>query len=396
MLPSPRVLNVNDHEANRYATTRILKNAGYRVLEADCGQGALEVAREQLPDVIVLDVKLPDINGFEVCRILKKEPTTSRIAVLHLTAHALETGDKVQSLDSGADAYISAPFEADHFLATVRSLIRLKRMELEREVLLEKERVRTDELQATLDELNRERLIRDQFIATLTHDLRSPLTAARMAAQLIGRKPEDTEHVARLCARILSSVTRVDEMIQDLLDASRIRAGEPLRVNPARIDLEEVVRQTVDELIAVHGDRICLQSPGILPGGWDSSGIKRLLENLIQNAVKYGTPDGPITVSLVPSGAEVRLDVHNEGVPIPQAAQATLFEPFRRVLSDSKQSKPGWGLGLTVVRGVAEAHRGRASVRSDSSGTTFSVHLPLTGLQVGQASGLNRSPGLSL
>jgi signal transduction histidine kinase len=372
------ILNVNDDESSRYAVTRILENDGFRVIEASSGADALETARRNPVSIVVLDVRLPDMSGFEVCTRLKSDAITQFVPVLHLTAHALQTEHKVRSLQTGADAYLTFPLEPAFFLATVRSLLRLRRAEEERRSLLDLERSRAERLERALAELQRERRIREQFIATLTHDLRSPLTAIRMCANLVARRIDDPEHVLRQCGRITASVVRADQMIQDLLDASRIRAGEgiPLKLEP--VDLCDLARETIEELASIHGERFRFEcSEPRLELRADRSGLKRILENLMVNAVKYGAAEAPVSLAIRRREEEVAIEVHNSGNPIPESQLTSLWDPFRRVPSADVGPKQGWGLGLTLVKGMAEAHGGRVRVRSSvDEGTTFSVELP--------------------
>ena len=125
------LLNINDNEANRYAVTRMLQAAGFQVREGGTGADALRLAEEVLPDLIVLDVKLPDLNGIEVCRRLKAEPRTASIAVLHLSANYIRPENKVEGLESGADGYLAQPVDGGELLATVRALLRMRRAEEE-------------------------------------------------------------------------------------------------------------------------------------------------------------------------------------------------------------------------------------------------------------------------
>jgi PAS domain S-box-containing protein len=127
----PILLNINDNDANRYVVTRMLRVAGFQVLEGGTGAEALRLATEEGPDLVILDVKLPDLNGIEVCRQLKADPRTANIAVLHLSANYVRTENKVEGLESGADGYLTQPVDAAELLATVRSLLRMRRAEEE-------------------------------------------------------------------------------------------------------------------------------------------------------------------------------------------------------------------------------------------------------------------------
>lgn len=226
--------------------------------------------------------------------------------------------------------------------------------------------------------LEKERELREQFVATLTHDLRTPLTAAKMGAQLILRHPDNPEKNQQLAAKIIRSIDRMDQMIRDLLDASRIRAGESLSMVMNECDLREVALMTLRELGVAYGDRFVLETESdSITGHWNEDGLRRVIENLANNAVKYGFPQQQVTVSLKQTNDTAQIIVHNYGPPIPAEEQHLLFKPFQHARSAQTGLKKGWGLGLTLVKGVVEAHGGEVSVlSSEGEGTTFIVTLP--------------------
>lgn len=235
-------------------------------------------------------------------------------------------------------------------------------------------------LQESVYSLEQERNLRERFVATLSHDLRTPLTAAKMSAQILARRAEDPAEVRKLALRIIESINRSDRMIEDLLDASRLKAGEKLPIAVEACDLRKIASESLDELRTIHGDRFVLRADEPVEGLWSPGGIRRILENLCGNAVKYGAPDRPITVLLRREGASAQLRVHNEGPPIPPEIQPTLFEPFRRASVHPKQK--GWGLGLALVKGLAEASGGKIRLTSaPGSGTDFVVILPIKPLK---------------
>lgn len=225
--------------------------------------------------------------------------------------------------------------------------------------------------------LEKERELREQFVAALTHDLRTPLTAAKMGAQFILRKPENVEKNQQLAVKIIRSIDRMDQMIRDLLDASRIRAGESLSLIMNECDLKEVALTSLRELSAAYGDRFMLDTDrDVITGYWNEEGLRRVIENLANNAVKYGDPQGLITVTLRQNTKTAQISVHNFGNPIPKEDHARFFEPFQRAKS-TQTAKKGWGLGLTLVKGVVEAHGGSVTVSSnEEEGTSFTVTLP--------------------
>lgn len=226
--------------------------------------------------------------------------------------------------------------------------------------------------------LEKERDLREQFVSILTHDLRTPLTAAKMAAQLIARRPEKTEKNQILAQKLVGSIDRMDQMIKDLLDANRIRAGESLAMAMSPCDMRAIVSETLKELSSSYGDRFMLETEREpVSGYWNAEGVRRMLENLVNNAVKYGVAERMITVKIKPSHDSVQVIVHNFGNPISAEDLPFLFQPFHRTSSAQCGEKKGWGLGLTLVRGVAEAHGGSVKVASnETEGTSFVVELP--------------------
>jgi signal transduction histidine kinase len=229
------------------------------------------------------------------------------------------------------------------------------------------------ELRETIAALHVERGMRERFVATLAHDLRGPLSAARLAAQLTAQEPARSRELA---LRVERNIDRVDRMIRDLLDANRIRAGEPLPLRLEACDLCALAHRVAEEARTLYGERFvveCAEARGI----WSADELGRALWNLVSNAVKYGAPAQPITISVTATADGARASVHNLGEPLPAEELPSLFEPFFRSTKARAGNNVGWGLGLTLVRGCAEAHGGHARVSSDQTGTTFSIDLPL-------------------
>ncbi|HVK60969.1 MAG TPA: ATP-binding protein, partial [Bdellovibrionales bacterium] len=253
--------------------------------------------------------------------------------------------------------------------------------DLEREVQDAEAKESSDKLKrsrAYVSNLEDERALRETFVSLLTHDLRAPLSAAKISAQLIQRQKGLSEAIQSLAARISSNITRADHMITDLLDANRVRSGEKLPLDIEEFDLSELVKETLQELTVIHGERFVFQNEDRVVGQWDRKYLRRIIENLASNAVKYGTPDTPITISLMRTKDKAVLDVHNSGESIAPADQITLFQQFRRTRKAVSGRQKGWGIGLTLVRGVVEAHGGTLSVESTpETGTVFGVYLPL-------------------
>jgi signal transduction histidine kinase len=233
-------------------------------------------------------------------------------------------------------------------------------------------------LKAMVVQLRDERVLRERFVAMLTHDLRTPLFAARMGGQLIARIADAPADVLRFAQRIVNSIQRADQMITDLLDAERIIGGDhPAPAREACV-MNDLIAETLDELRIIYGDRFVVVAPTPVEGRWNRQDLRRVLDNLCGNAIKYGDPTRPVTITLGVIGEAAHVDVHNEGSPISADDLTTMFHPYQRSATAAASGHKGWGLGLTLAAGIVAAHGG--TLRAESSierGTTFQIVLPL-------------------
>lgn len=217
--------------------------------------------------------------------------------------------------------------------------------------------------------------LKEKMSSTLTHDLRNPLTSTKISAQLVLRKLSSDDSSVPKMKLIISNMDRLDQMITGVLDASRLEAGQSMPIEIKLCDMDLIIRQVTDELSLSYPDCFKVQSEGKCEGYWDENGLRRLVENLVTNAIKYGDENTSISLSLSQNETSVELSVHNFGKPIPQEELPILFEQYRRL--KSSKDKAGWGLGLTMVKGMVDAHQGSIIVESEKSkGTTFIVKLP--------------------
>lgn len=232
----------------------------------------------------------------------------------------------------------------------------------------------------SLDQLIEERELRDMFVSTLSHDLRTPLTSVKLSGQLIKRMYPENDKLSKSVDRILQGIERADSMIQDLLDANRIKAGEQIPIRPVLCELSPFINSTLEDLRHIHGDRFLLEDgvPG-LEGFWDPLALRRVIENLCNNAVKYGDSEELITVKLFSGDRDtVQISVNNFGGIISPEEQKGLFSPFKRAASAVKSGARGWGIGLTIVQAIVQSHRGNVTVESfPELGTTFTIELPV-------------------
>jgi signal transduction histidine kinase len=220
---------------------------------------------------------------------------------------------------------------------------------------------------------------REQFLAILSHDLRNPLGAIIMGATLL-KEPEANDSV-EIANVILGSAERMNRMVNDLLDLTRTRLGSGIPITQKPMDLTSVCKQVISEFQASHTDfQLQFESFGDLHGEWDSDRLAQVVSNLIANALQYGSSAKPVSIVAREHGQEVILQVHNEGLPIPEKAIRTIFTPMARHQADGQKvdkNSNGLGLGLYIASEIVTSHGGTISVSStEEKGTTFTVTMP--------------------
>lgn len=220
---------------------------------------------------------------------------------------------------------------------------------------------------------------REHFLAILGHDLRNPLASIIMGAAMLARSSNSDIKQLGVATRIGNSAERMSRMVNDLLDLTRTRLGAGMPVAPKSMDLAPVAQQVIEELAAVHPDRILrFESDGDLRGEWDGDRLNQVISNLVANALQHGSEDAPVTLVAKPHGDDVVVRVHNEGSPISANALKTIFEPMVRLPAEkaADANPTGLGLGLYIAREIVTAHGGTIGVTSTEEGTTFTVRLP--------------------
>lgn len=225
---------------------------------------------------------------------------------------------------------------------------------------------------------------RERFIAALTHDLRGPLNAATIAAELI-LLAADPAKMKVYAARIVDNIRHADTMIKEMLDTMAFQGGNHMPLDLTNFDILEVVKEVQSQAMTTHGPRFYVIGESVR-GWWDRSAMRRAIENIVGNAVKYGALNKPITIKVDEVHERLLLTVHNEGEPIPPEDQESIFQMFTRSKAAKDGGKPGWGVGLPYVRGVAESHGGSIGVDSTvERGTTFAIDIPVDSRQTPNA-----------
>jgi signal transduction histidine kinase len=370
------ILVVDDIEASRFSRCQILRKSGYKVLEATNAAEALQLTAAASPALVLLDVGLPDLSGYEVCRRIRQAPGLSHVVVLHTSATFVQDDDKVRGLEGGADGYLVEPIDAGVLLATVRALLRMRRAEKDLGELLEREHDARREAEVA----NR---IKDDFVATVSHELRTPLNAIVGWSYLL-REGRLDEVARKQAIEVIERNARLQsEMIEDLLDVSRMVSGK-LRLNPLPEDLREIVQSAVNTTRpAAEAKDIAVKAilaEDVLPLAVDRRRIEQVLDNLLSNAVKFTPRGGRIEVRLEESGGGVRIAVSDTGLGMRPDFLPQVFDRFRQEGTRTDRSKSGLGLGLAIARQIVELHGGTIEAESDGEGkgSTFAFTLPRT------------------
>ncbi|HEY6362344.1 MAG TPA: response regulator [Vicinamibacterales bacterium] len=370
---TPVILVVDDQEAGRFIKTTVLRGAGFRVIEASTGVAALDIARAEPVDIAVLDVNLPDMHGFEVCRRLKVEHAEDApIFVLQISNTAVSDSDRIKGLQEGADVYLTEPVAPQLLLATVNALIRTRRAEVALAAAAERERQARQEAEAA----NR---VKDEFLATLSHELRTPLNAMMGWIWQLQRGHLTDEARARALESLARSTRMQARIIDDLLDVSRIVKGK-LQLDMRTVDLEALLEGAVDsirdEATPRHVELGVSTTPVTVTG--DAGRLEQVIGNLLTNALKFTPDGGRIMVSLTTDNDRAIVRVEDTGAGIDPAFQPYIFDQFRQAEGGINRKHSGLGLGLSIVRQLVEMHGGTVSVFSEGQGrgAAFTVALP--------------------
>ena len=360
-----RMLVVDDDPRSLKLLAGFLRAEGYEVRTAPDGRTALRLAAEQPPDVVLLDVMMPELTGYDVCRSLKSEPRTRLCQVMLVTALD-STPDQVLGLDTGADDYVPKPVRREEFLAKVRALVRARR-------LLDELELARDELARRIEELQ----LKKTLAQTLVHDLKSPLTAVLGNLDLLQQR--GNAELVPLIDRCRHGARRMLKMILNLLDVEELEEG---RMKPVTdpIELVDLVRAAVDEAqvsAAQKRIRIEIDAP---PAVWAESDpvlVRRVLDNLLSNAVTHTPTGGQIEVraGYREEGAELR--VSDSGPGVPEELREKVFEKYARGDLTAAGSTMNRGLGLTFCRLAVEAQGGTIWIEpAPGGGTCVRVVLP--------------------
>lgn len=366
--PSDRILAVDDSPDNLFLVEAILAEEGYEVICKSDGISALALIKTEPPDLVLLDVMMPGIDGYEVTRRIRNNPDLPFIPILLITAH--NHSSVVEGLDAGADDFIRKPVEVDELLARVRSLLRLKH---------------------SIDQQKAMSRQREDFVSRLTHDLRTPLVAADRMLDLFqqGALGEISSPMGEAIASMIKSNQNLLQMVNTLLEVYRYEAGRKT-LTFSYFDLGQLIQEVIAELspliqnkelsLQFTASQDCLTHSPIIG---DPLEIRRVVTNLVGNAIKF-TDRGTVEIRLYLTEMQLNisnqpqkvmiLEVEDSGIGISPEDQVLIFERFRQ--GNNKRS--GSGLGLHLISIIVEAHKGMIQMKSQiGQGSLFRICLPV-------------------
>lgn len=387
-----KLLIVDDKPENLQALEAIIRHEGRQIFQASSGDQALALLLEHEFAMAILDVQMPDMNGFELAEMMRSTEKTRHIPIVFVSAAGKELNYAFKGYETGAVDFLHKPLDIHAVQSKVNVFVALyqQRNESRRQVLaLEISRAQQEALLKDLhfaqEELQRAVRMRDDFMSMVAHELRTPLNTLFLESQLrtLQLDRNNTEffnegNLRKMVERDRRQIESMVRLIDDMLDVSRIRSGQ-LSIRRQPTELSSLLQRVVNDLSAQavsSGSTIELETIEPVTGMWDQFRIEQMLINLLTNALRYGAQK-PVTVSGVVQADSVHIRVQDRGIGISDENLQRIFAPFERALNSD--SSGGLGLGLYITQQLAESHGGFVRVESVvDEGSTFTVVLPLT------------------
>jgi len=364
----PNVIVVDDTPANLQLLTGMLKERGYKVRPVPSGKLALQAAKNDPPDLILLDIMMPEMAGYEVCERLKADETLREIPIIFISA-LNETMDKVRAFGVGGVDYVTKPFQFEEVQARVSTHLELQRQRRE--------------LKENYEKLLRLEELRDNLVHMIVHDLRNPLQGISgfLDLALTLEKETLTEDGLEYLQTAKRSTTEVIDMVNAVLDVSKMEAGE-MKLRLAECDLVRIAADLMSGMQSLKEARemILDAPPAPVTVVADGDLILRVIQNLLGNALKFTPSDGWIRLGIEPDENRVCVKVRDNGPGIPAEYRERIFEKFGQVEARANRQKYSTGLGLTFCKLAVEAHGGSIGVESEvGKGSAFWFVLPKDG-----------------
>ncbi len=383
------ILAVDDTPENLGVLFDYLDQFGFTVLLVQNGENALKQAEDNLPDLILLDIMMPDLNGFEVCQRLKANERTKDIPVIFMTALS-DTVDKVRGFAVGGVDYITKPLQHEEVLERVRThttIRRLQRELLEKNTILQQyvellaeKNAELDEKNAQLEEVNASK---DRFFSIISHDLRSPFVGLLGLTQLISEEFENysREKLHTIITKLYKSTENLYALIENLLTWSRLQRGM-IEWHPQPIIVRDAIQRTINVLTSNAEQKdIELRNAVVKEnvGYADAKMLDTVLRNLVSNALKFTGQGGNITVSAEEHDKMLTISVADTGIGIGPEHVPKLFRIDSKYTRTGTANERGTGLGLILCKEFVERNGGTIRIESEEGvGTTFSFTVPMT------------------
>ena len=368
-LKGVKILIVDDMPANIDVLRKTLGPEDYEIFFATSGEAAIKTAHRCLPDLIILDILMPGLNGFETCQKLKKDPLTRDIPIMFISAKN-ETKDIVDGFIHGGVDYITKPFQPEEVCARVKTHLHLQMLKCE---LKSKNR--------RLEELND---LKNKFIGMASHDMLNPLNSIIGFSEMLleGRDELSKEEQDEYLIFINSVSKNMSNLVNDVLNVSVIESGK-LELNLTAGSLKSLVKERVfvhkpiaaKKNIALHAKLVDL------PECWfDANRISQVLDSLISNAIKFSLPNCGVLITLEKETNMCKVSIRDEGPGISPKDQSKLFQHFKKLSAKPTAGEGSIGLGLAIAKKMVEAHKGTLVVESLlGEGCTFTLKIPLQG-----------------
>lgn len=362
--PAVRCLIVDDLAENRVALAAVLRQPGVELLAAASGVEALELLLTHDVALALIDVQMPEMDGFELAELIRGSERTRDIPLIFVTAGAHDQRRLFKGYETGAVDFIFKPIEPHIIRSKAQVFFQLYR---QKQIIARELRQRTETLR-----------LNEMFIAVLGHDLRTPLNAIVTSAYLLQHTAEP-DVVQKVATQLLQSGARMTRMIDDILDLARARLAGGIPLQRATTNLLALLHRTLDECRGAHPHReLRLACDGDPIGEWDGDRLAQVATNLIGNALRHGEGDAAVDIHLDGSDATcVTLTVSNAG-SIPAALLPHIFDPFRGTPEPSSHGcrNEGLGLGLFIAQQIVQAHGGRIDVSEADGVTHFRTVIP--------------------
>lgn len=380
----PKVLVVDDLEENVYTLSRTLKFFGYDVIPAGNGIEAIEKATCEHPDVIILDIHMPVMDGYEACKRLKSANETRHIPVIFLTARFPELGDKVKGLEVGADGYLTKPFHDAELISEVKALVRIKELYDELSDSQNKLKEWNDQLEEIVEERTAElkaaqtRLVQSERLsaigmlaAEIAHEVNNPLAIIKNYLRLVSDDIGQNDPHKESLSIIGEEVERIARIVKDLLRFSKpVLNLKPVNLNEEAGKIVAFYRDGLAKKQITIKDELRASNPVAMV---DLDGIRQVMINIINNSLDAMPAGGELVVSSSSGGGHVKVIFKDTGCGIPEEAIGRVFEPFF-----TTKGRSGTGLGLSICYGIIKGLKGDVEVKSEvGKGTTFTIMLPV-------------------